>query len=324
MKLSFIIVTNGAKAAELELQVKSILRQNVPEFEIITVGNLPGSTEAFSHPSISHIQAKELTDQKLLGALRNRACQAAKYDYLVISDDDMLFSSDWYRTLLKAPPFEILTGQVRLPDGGRFWDHTCYQSPTHGHQILEKDQDDEHLYMSGGQSWIMHKKVFETVQWGEQFDMAGGENAMSNIADYQAGKHNEDTDFSEQCRKKGFKITHHHDLKVWHNDNTYTTVGRYTRRRTNNRTASWVLKLDTNFPPSTLVGMSNALFATGFQAEGLDLARHALSLNFKNPELEAIVHEMNLINGGVLSDVDFDPETTLEFRNLIDSLDYIK
>ena len=319
MSLSFIIVTNGQKKAELRAQIQSILNQRISEFEIIVVGDCDQSL--LQKGPIVYLPAKDLTDKKLLGALRNKACLQASYENLVISDDDMLFAADWYERFKKNTNFQILTSKVRLPDGGRFWDHACYQSPTNGHQILNSSQNDESLYMSGGQSWVMKRAVFEKVKWGEQFDMAGGEHSMSNLEDYNAGKHNEDTDFAEQCRKAGFTITHDHSLEVWHNDNTYTTVGRYTRRRENGRTSDWVKQMDFNFPTITLINISQSLFNSGFQAEGLDFIRHAASLNFKNPELQNIEQQMNDLNGGALDDVSFDADTCEDYRHLLKTLD---
>ena len=318
MQISFIIVTNGKKRRELSLQIASILKQKIPRFEIIVVGDCDQAL--LQDNSIRYLPAKELTDQKLLGALRNKGCEQALHDNLVISDDDMLFAMNWYNCLKKKSDFDILTPKVRLPDGGRFWDHACYQSPARGHCILEPQEDDTHLYMSGGQSWIMKKKVFAEVKWGEEFDMAGGEFSMSNLDDYSQGKHNEDTDFAAQCREASFQIQHEHELEVWHNDDTYTTVGRYTRRRENGRTSNWVTAIDLNFPGLTLAYVSEALFNTGFQAEGLDLVRHALSQNFKNPELEAIQEKFHLINGGRLSDAEFKAGTCQEYQDLIREL----
>jgi glycosyltransferase involved in cell wall biosynthesis len=315
MNISFIIVTNGAKPKELELQLKSIRAQKIPTYEIVVVGDWKEGD------GYSYIPAKELTDKKLLGALRNRACDQAKHENLVISDDDMLFTLNWYKTLLNNPDFEILTGRVNLPDGGRYWDHVCYQSPTNGHSILEGDQTDSHLYMSGGQSWIMKKSVFQRVRWGEQFDMAGGSQSMSSLQDYAEGKHNEDTDFAEQCRKENIPISHNHNLTVWHNDDSYTTIGKFCRRRQNNRKANWMLNWDLNFPPHALAHLGSALFSSGLQAEAFDLVRHALTLNFQNPELKAWLKQTETLNGGSLTDVEFHSGGAPSYNELVNFLD---
>ena len=314
MNLSFIIVTNGGKPQELNLQLASIHSQQIPNYEIIIVGDWREGE------GYSYIPAKELTTKKLLGALRNLACDHATHENLVISDDDMLFSEGWYKTLLQTPTFEILTSKVRLPDGGRYWDHVCYQSPTKGHTILEGHETDSHLYMSGGQSWIMKKSVFQKVRWGEEFNMAGGSNSMSNLKDYINGKHNEDTDFAQKCREEGFTISHNHDLVVWHNDDTYTTVGKMCRRRQNSRKGNWVLSWDLNFPPHVLTQIASSLFNSGLHAEAFDLSRYALSLNFQNPELKEWIYQVETLNGGTLTDVTYNPKGVPDYHKLISSL----
>ena len=318
MKLSFVTVTNGAKARELDLHLKSILTQQIPNFEIIIVGDIPAQLP--DHPSIVTISAKNLTDKKLLGALRNIGCSKATYENFIISDDDMVLSPNWYETLIKTPDFQILTSRVNLPDGGRYWDHTCYQSPTKGHLILEEHETDSHLYMSGGQSWIMKKAVFEKVKWGEEFNMAGGSHSMSNLKDYIEGKHNEDTDFAEKCRKESFSINHNHNLIAWHNDDSYTTVGKICRRRQNNRQSDWVNSLDINFPPPILAQMGTVLFNSGFEAEGFDLVRYGLSANFQNPELKTWIEQAETLNAGKLSDTDYHPGGSPNYHKLIQDL----
>lgn len=318
MKISFITVTNGAKPQELDLHLQSILRQQIPNFEIILVGDIPD--KLVKHSAVSTISAKNLTDKKLLGALRNLGCAKARYENLVISDDDMILGESWYQTLRQNAPFEILTSRVNLPDGGRYWDHACYQSPDKGHLILDKNETDSHLYMSGGQSWIMKQGVFSKVQWGEDFNMAGGSHSMSNLKDYMEGKHNEDTDFAEKCRTEGFSISHNHDLVAWHNDDTYTTVGKICRRRQNNRKSSWVKNLDINFPPPILAQLGTALFNAGFEAEGFDLVRYALSANFQNPELKTWIEQAQTLNAGKLTDTEYHAGGSPAYHKLINSL----
>ena len=114
----------------------------------------------------------------------------------------MLFSLDWYLNIQKNKEFDILTPKIKLPDGTRFWDNACYMSPEKGHIILNHNETDDYLYMSGGQSWIMKKYVFDKVKWDEDILIYN----MKNLDQYTKGMHNEDTDYSLKCRKNGFKI----------------------------------------------------------------------------------------------------------------------
>jgi glycosyltransferase involved in cell wall biosynthesis len=265
MKISFIIITNASKPKKIIDQIESIYEQKIKEFEIIISGdkknlNLPKE-------NIKFISAKKEAKVGALGAMRNKACDVARYDNVVISDDDMLFCKDWYKNIsYQKADFDILTPEVKLPDGTRFWDHCCYQSPVNGHSILEEDETDEHLYMSGGQSWVMKKHVWNKVKWDESIEIY----KMKNIKDYKQGKHNEDTDFALRCRNAGFKITHNRNIQVVHNDASYTSVGRLVRRRIH-KSQNWCKEL--NFPHKINLEIAKLLLSYGVEAEAVDLLR---------------------------------------------------
>lgn len=264
MDLSFVIITNGVKSEELLLQVKSIVSQNIPTYEIIIVGK---TNHKFNLPQIKFIEDTYNADRGSLGGLRNKACSLAKYDNLVISDDDMLFPKNWYSNLLKSPNFEILTTCIRNPDGTRFWDNACYMSPKYGHINLNYNQEDDYKYMSGGQSWLIKKSIWEKVKWDEELLIY----KMNNLQDYSKGLHNEDTDFAVRCRSNGYKIKHDHNVIVYHNDKTYTGIGRMVRRRTIQKDYLWWKNFD--FPDQIGISFANILLQYGLQAEAADLLR---------------------------------------------------
>jgi hypothetical protein len=230
--------------------------------------------------------------------MRNAGCKKARYNNIVILDDDLLLTKDWYKNLLNFDNgYDILTCQIRVPDGGRYWDHACYQSPKNGHITLEADQEDDHLYMSGGCSWLMKRHVFEKIQ----YDSSEIYN-MKNLKDYSEGKHNEDTYFAQRCRHAGFKIKHNHRSISIHDDPTYTNLGRYARRRENGRTHEWVKSMDLDFPPEVIVQFSAALYNSGFPAEAADVLRMGLNRHIKNQILEENWKKLSDAHGGVLSD----------------------
>ncbi len=264
MEISFVIITNGIKSEELLLQVKSIIDQNIPTYEIIIVGK---TNQKFELPNIYYIEDSYNADRGSLGGLRNKACSIAKYENLVISDDDMIFPQNWYINLLKSPQFEILTTCIKNPDGTRFWDNACYMSPTHGHINLNYNEEDSHKYMSGGQSWLIKKLIWEKVKWDEELLIY----KMHNLQDYSKGLHNEDTDFALRCRENGYKIVHDHNLIVYHNDKTYTGIGRMVRRRSIQKDYLWWKNF--NFPDQIGISFANTLLQYGLQAEGADLLR---------------------------------------------------
>ena len=140
MDISFVVVSNGKKRSKTELVLRSIHYQQIPNYEVTVVGDYPKSN------GFNLLSAKKAAKKGLLGRMRNMACEASNYDFICIMDDDMILSLDWYKNLLKyTEKFSILTSQVKLPDGTRFWDRACYQSPKYGHCLLEPDEDDENL-----------------------------------------------------------------------------------------------------------------------------------------------------------------------------------
>ena len=269
MNITFIIITNAGKPKKLLSQIDSIHNQKIPDYEII----VSGDKKDIELPSLNLTFIEAIDDAKNggLGAMRNKACAIAKYDNLVISDDDMFFPKSWYNTLCSyKKEFDILTPLVRLPDGTRFWDKCSYQSPKYGHSVLEDEEEDDHIYMSGGQSWIMKKKIWESVKWDESLIIY----VMKNLKDYRDGKDNEDTDFARRCREYGYKISHMSSLEVIHDDSSYTSVGRFVRRRLH-ADQNWCKNL--NLPYKINLEIAKLLWSYGIEAEALDLLRKGSS-----------------------------------------------
>ncbi len=320
MNISFIIITGGLKPKHVKRLITSIRKQEIPEYESIIVGNVDklcidpmslGST-------VKTISLVDAASKGELGVMRNAGCRHARYENIVILDDDLLLTKDWYKNLLLfEKQYDILTCQIRLPDGGRYWDHACYQSPKNGHVTLEHYEEDDHLYMSGGCSWLMKSYVFDKIQ----YDSSEIYN-MSNMKDYSEGKHNEDTYFAKRCRDAGFKIDHNHKSVSFHDDPTYTNLGRFARRRENQRTQEWVKRMDLDFPPEVIVQFAASLFNSGFAAESADVLRMGLQRHFKNEVLEKAWKDLSDAHGGALSDarwsMDADPLFT-QTLNWIDN-----
>lgn len=267
--ISFIIITNGKNTDKLWAQLESVYC--IDNSEIIICGDLAENT-SFVIDSFDLIYIPDEVSAQIgnLGKMRNQACEAAKGKYLVISDDDMLFPSDWgvnfSKYLEENPPFDILVTKILCPDGTRFWDKCCYQSPTHGHLILNPNEEDDFLYMSGGQSWIMDRRVWESSKWNENYLIY----RAKGLADYYKGEHNEDTEFALTVRNLGFKIDYTQEISVTHNDNSYTSFGRMVRRRA--RKSIWIpddLNIGENQVAALIQGFHNA----GMQAEMLDVYR---------------------------------------------------
>lgn len=302
MHISFVIITNSGHEPKIINQIKSINIQSIPSHEIIISGKIPQEDKKLLRElsdNIKFVDCVDAAENGDLGAMRNHACDIASFDNLVISDNDMLFSKNWYDNLLQSDNFDILTPRVLLPDGTRFWDHCCYQSPVHGHIILNPEEKDDHLYMSGGQSWIMKKKVFEKYRWDENLRIYN----MSNLNDYANGKHNEDTEYSQRCRKD-FTISHNPNLIVIHNDSSYTNVGRMILRRHNKTPNTWCK--DVNLPQKILQSFAATLIESRLVAEGLDLLRKiVIDYPSDSDHVQKYINSIHNQYGGKLHDSEF-------------------
>ncbi len=319
MNISFVVITNGKKINKTTLVLKSIFYQKVPEYEILLCGryyidSLPERLK----DKINYIKKPKAATDGLLGVMRNSGCSQAKHDVIVILDDDMILSKDWYKNLLKyGPDFDVLTSKILLPEGTRFWDHACYMSPKYGHVILEETENDDYLYMSGGQAWVMKKYVFEKAKWN--VEMSTGKRAnMKNVEEYHAGKHNEDTDFSEKVRSFGFAIKHNHQMLAFHNDAIYTCVGRICNPRQNGRTYEWVKSIDMYRLPEEIVTEAKEWYKQGYLGECADILRYALLFHFNNAFLQNELDSLEKAYGGKLSDnnwnIDGDPQYNKEIE----------
>lgn len=307
MDISFIIITDGKKPHKLLNQIQSIRYQKIPNYEIIIAGN-PNNI-FYNQIDLIIVEDKKGAGSGNLSSMRNKACKIAKYDYFVISDDDMLFSLDWYAKLKSHKNLsDITTTLVKLPDGTRFWDYCCYNSPKYGHQILDTNEQDDYLYMSGGQSWIMKRKVFDSIQWDE------------NISFYQAladkKSQNEDTDFAERCRRAGFIIKHLHDILVYHDDATYSGVGRNMARRKNSN-IDWVLLFKKD---STIMSiMYNYLVNNNLYPEAIDMLRCVVSNHPTEHQALTTLNSIHNSYGGQLTDSNF-TFNNYEYKNILKTI----
>ncbi|MDH3251713.1 MAG: glycosyltransferase, partial [Ignavibacteria bacterium] len=216
--LSFCIITAGKREQLLQTVIASIHAQGIPQYEIIVAGCFHEA------PGIIYVAAQGEAESGRLGAMRNAALAQAQYENVVILDDDIVPSPDWYEGLRQyGDRFEILTSQVRLPDGSRYWDHASFGGPR-GQVILNPEEEDEFLYMTGGGGWLVKRRVWQALRWDDGLGFYKGE----------------DVDFAARCREQGYRITHNHRSVVYHVDPVYTTIGRMVVMRSGGKSARWV------------------------------------------------------------------------------------
>lgn len=269
MRISFIIITAGKNLAKLQNQLTSVvqnIKQNLDcSCEVIVCGN----TSALQNPVFKNQNFIRFHEDSAAAAsgnlskLRNAGVKLAVMDYVTIADDDIIFSQGWLRELRKSESFDILTSRVFSPDGTRFWDHACFNSPTNGHKILNPAETDDYLYMSGGTGWVMKKSVWLRFKWDENYTIYSG-------SDTNHG--NEDTEYSYRCRSV-FTIKHNPNLCVLHDDNKYTSFGRYVYKRRLASCHQWFKSFD-SYHEEFLTSMYSLLITHNFHAEAFDMLRY--------------------------------------------------
>ncbi|MEE9392056.1 MAG: glycosyltransferase family A protein [Planctomycetota bacterium] len=285
-KLSFCVITNGERPEKLRRLISSIEAQRIPSYEIIVAGRPP------SDPRIRQVKAEAAADCGRLGPLRNVCIQAATGDWVVVLDDDFLLVKDWYENLQALRPTkDLLSSEVRLPDGSRFWDHTTIDGPR-GHAILDAEEQDEFRYVTGGGGWLISRRALAASEWSEEL----------------AFNEAEDVDFSRRLQGMGFQVASARGLVCIHADERYTSIGRRTLLRTLRPSARWVLTELSQQTASQLAVISVQLVRSSNYAEAADVMRYGMKRFPEDAHLRRVERFMICVSGGDLPGSRFAPE----------------
>jgi GT2 family glycosyltransferase len=297
MSHSFCIITNGKRPELIRTVIKSIRLQNIAEHEIIIAG------AHHAEPGIKFIPAEDAAMTGRLGEMRNMAVARARFENIVLLDDDIILAPDWYAAFATyTRPFDILTSQIRLPDGGRYYDHATVGGPK-GLAFLDKDEDDDYVYMTGGGGWVMKNYVAKSVAWDP------------SRAFYQM----EDVDFSRRCQAQGFKISHHHAMIVYHADPTYSTIGKSLRRRKEGHSHEWILQEFDGLTTIQILKRILELRGLGQNTESADYVRMAI-LKRKSLWFFRIIWRFFVYNaGGDLPDTSWSPTGSPDYNKMLET-----
>jgi len=207
---SFLIITNGKRPAKLAREIDSIRALGIPQCEILVGGEPPSELPE----GIGTVLAIDAARNGRLGEMRNALTAAAKYDHLVVVDDDFIFHSDFYSGLQRfGDDWEVLSVRILNPDGTRFWDWATHGGPK-GHALLDYDETDEHVYITGGLI-LLKADVADRVKWDDGRGFYQGE----------------DVDFSSRLRSAGIRPVFNRHSTTTHDDGKYTMVVNPTGRQ---------------------------------------------------------------------------------------------
>jgi len=202
--VSFCFITNGKKPEKLSFALESVRCLEIQNYEIIISGKCP---KELATNNVTVISLPTEADNGQLGALRNAACQVAKGEVIVVSDDDMIFLEDFYTGIQKfGPNFSVAGCRVLNTDGSRYWDYAVINAPS-GHHLIPYDEQSDYTYITGG-LLIMRPNFFQRIQWN---------------ADRGFYKE-EDVDFSKRIREGGIKLDFNRFSSAIHNDSSYYRI----------------------------------------------------------------------------------------------------
>jgi GT2 family glycosyltransferase len=302
MSHSFCIITNGKRPELLRTVITSIHAQRIAEYEIIVAGIYD------AEPGTIYVAAEDAAAGGRLGEMRNMAVARARFENIVLLDDDIILAPDWHAAFLSyARPFDILTSQIRLPDGGRYYDHATTGGPK-GLAFLDVNEDDDYVYMTGGGGWIMKNYVAGSVAWDPARLF------------YQE----EDVDFSRRCQAQGFKISHNHAMTVYHADPTYTTIGRSLRRRKEGHSHEWVLHEFDGLTTFKILKRVVQLRRLGQKTEAIDLVRMAILKRKCASLFKIILLGFIFKSGGELPDTSWSPTGSSDYNKMLEKYRNIK
>ncbi|MBI5178716.1 MAG: tetratricopeptide repeat protein [Nitrospinae bacterium] len=196
--ISFCVITGGHRPDRMEALIASIARMNIPQFEILVCGNY------HEEPRISYAEKKEWAAKAEVCKMRNFNAARARFDTIVILDDDVTFAPDWWENIKHIGPFDLAGCRGLDPHGNRWWDYQRIErgNPLAVPVLLDYAETHPDAYISG-YFMLMRKAVWDAVKFDEQ------------RRNYQ----HDDIDFCHRASAMGFTlalfpqaaVTHHVD-----------------------------------------------------------------------------------------------------------------
>ena len=123
MDFTFGIVTNSMNDNNVNIIIDSIVKNNIPNFEIIIVGN----TTIKASDKITVFYFKETIKPAWITKKKNIISKNAKYENIVLLHDYIKFDDNWYNGFLKfGNDFHWCVNKILNSDGSRFRDYTLF------------------------------------------------------------------------------------------------------------------------------------------------------------------------------------------------------
>ena len=118
MNFTFGIVTSGNDDNSVQLVINSIEQLNIPEYEVIVVGN-----SGVSRDRTTIIPFNENERPAWITKKKNLITQHAKYENIVYSHDYIVYCPDWYQGWLQyGDDYKVCMNRILNADGTRYRD----------------------------------------------------------------------------------------------------------------------------------------------------------------------------------------------------------
>lgn len=183
MNFTFGVVTSGTADDNVNVVIDSIEKLNIPEYEIIVVGNSNVSRRNTTVvPFDENIRPAWITRKK------NIITQLAKYENVVYSHDYIVYNHDWYQGWVEyGSDYKVCMNRILNADGTRYRDWCIWP---HNNNFVDgivtrqrgclipydMTHLSKYLYFSGAY-WVGKKDVMtefplnENLLWGQSEDV---------------------------------------------------------------------------------------------------------------------------------------------------------
>ncbi len=99
------------------------IEAGIPAYEILVAGEVPAGLG----DDVEVVAMREAARAGRPGEMRNELCRRARFETLVVADDDMRFHADFTEGLAqRGDGFDLLSVRLLNPDGTRYWDWAIF------------------------------------------------------------------------------------------------------------------------------------------------------------------------------------------------------
>jgi glycosyltransferase involved in cell wall biosynthesis len=166
--LSFVIISGGVRPHSVARLLASLPRVDSVMREILIVGRYDGSLPA----GLRLVPALDLANRAAICAMRNLGIDATSGDPVILLDDDIEFTPEWYSAstpAIESRRFDVAGCRCVTATGRRWcdWSWASRSDPSCPPRLLEYAETSPNAYVSGC-FMMIQRRVFRTVRFDER------------------------------------------------------------------------------------------------------------------------------------------------------------